>query len=790
MTPRRIWAYRPMGDTAAVIKVCAAGCLGRQPLLGILNRQKAMKANEKQTNNGNGSGGRSVERTELLALQPVRILVKRRWQLAGCLVLVCSLAFAATVLRKPKYEATAKVQVVMDQPQIGGIASSASGGSGDYFTTQCQLLQSRHVLSRTAEKLNTDGGNWQFTDEGVKKLQEHVKVKPISGSRLIDIVGVAHNGEEAAAIANQLTAAFVETSTEARQDTNGRIAKRVEEQIQGYDAEIGQIEEQIEKFRQENLITGEDGSLGSLENRLEAIEKELTDTQMRRLKLETQKDTVGNLLTSGKGLSDDEILVPEVNSNSRVVYLRETLNRLQEEESQLACAYLPGHQKLRNIRIQIAECQANLADQKRKLLQALQESTLEEYAGTIKKEESLAAMLKQQKSDGVRLTEQNQEYQKLLEERDMAQKFKSDCMVQLRQFTLREGMSESPVKVVDAAHIPTQPAGLSKAHQAVSILLLGMLFSVAFVFVMERLTTETESAAASTPAVYVPVGMQPGYPWASLYGQPSYAGAAPYSMPEEPASVSMEPAGGVVGGGAGVLGYVEEIELGGRGSGDLAYSARCQIVDSDQSSAAAESFREIGTRLLGRFGKTQQNVVVTSEAGGNGKTTCACNLALFLARSGRKVLLVDANRTAPAGDRVFGKAEGQPGLSEVLAEMGLLEEAIQPTETDHLMVMHQSGAGAAADYDMTQLSRLDHELRQRFDWVLYDAGSLPDAFTRDVLQAAGKALFITTAVDPAVSARACEQIERCGAVNLGVVNNTCRVSTAAKSPGSAAGIGT
>lgn len=749
-----------------------------------------MKSNEKQTNNGNGSGGKSVERAELLAFQPVRILVKRRWQLAGCLVLVCSLAFAATVLRKPKYEATAKVQVVMDQPQIGGIASSGSGGSGDYFTTQCQLLQSRHVLARTAEKLNAESGHWQFTDEGIKELQDHVKVKPISGSRLIDIVGVATSGPEAAAIANQLTAAFIDTSTEARQATNTRIAERVQEQIAGYEAEIGQIEEQIEAFRQEHLITGEEGSLRPLESRLEAIEKELTDAQMRRIKLESQKDTVQNLLASGKGISDDEILVPEVNSNSRVVYLREALNRLQLEESQLARAYLPGHQKLRNIRIQIAECQANLAEQKRKLLQALQESTLEEYAGTIKKEESLAAMLKQQKTDGVRLTEQNQEYRKLLEERDMAQKFKSDCMVQLRQFSLREGMSESPVKVVDAAHIPTQPAGLSKAHQAVSIILLGMLFSVAFVFVMERLTTDAGMAAASTPAVYVPVGMQPGYPWASMYGQPMYAGAAPHSMPEEPAAVSMEPAGVAVGGGAGVLGFVDEIELGGGGSGDPAYSARCQIVDSDQSSAAAESFREIGTRLLGRFGKTQQNVAVTSEAGGSGKTTCACNLALFLARSGRKVLLVDANRTAPALDRVFGKAEGQPGLSEVLAEMGLLEEAIQPTEADHLMVMHQSGAGAGADYDMAQLSRLDHELRQRFDWVLYDAGSLPDAFTRDVLQAAGKALFITTAVDPAVSARACEQVERCGAVNLGVVSNSCRVSTAAKSPGAAAGVRT
>ena len=64
---------------------------------------------------------------------PFGILVRRRWQLLACLLLVCGVAFAATALRKQRYQAVARVEVVMDQPQISGIISNVGG---DYFSTQ------------------------------------------------------------------------------------------------------------------------------------------------------------------------------------------------------------------------------------------------------------------------------------------------------------------------------------------------------------------------------------------------------------------------------------------------------------------------------------------------------------------------------------------------------------------------------------------------------------------------------------------------------------------------------
>jgi Mrp family chromosome partitioning ATPase len=392
--------------------------------------------------------------------------------------------------------------------------------------------------------------------------------------------------------------------------------------------------------------------------------------------------------------------------------------------------------------------------------------------------------LNHQKEVGVKLTQRHQEYQKLLADYEMSQKFKTECIAQLRQFNLKEGMSESPVKVVDAAHIPTKPAGLNKVHQAVSILLLGLLFSVAFIFVLERFSMEAQVPAQQSPKpMYIPVGMQPGMNWANMYGQPTYPMDMPFqaSSPEQSDMAAMEMAGTSTDLSQ-ILGQLNNIELGGDSFGNLAFSARCRIVHTDQSSSPAESFREIGSQLLSRFGNTQQNIVITGDSDQNGKTTCACNLALFLAQSGRKVLLIDANRNKPALHRVFTASKGTPGLSDVLEDVSLLDEALQSAQVENLMIIHNSiDDDRAVDHDISRLSSLNQELRQRFDWIIYDTASIVDEFAKEILQVVGKTLFVTTDTELSAQHAATEQIEICGALNLGFVHNSYCTSSSSLS---------
>ena len=346
----------------------------------------------------------------------LQVLVRRRWQLLACLLLVCSIAFAATALQKPRYEATARVHVVMDKPRIGNLQGTSYSDTGNYFNTQCQLLQSRHVLNKAAQKLSAMGGPSDLSgvahdSQQLESLKNSIKVVPVSGSRLIDITGVAEEGPIAAAIANQLTAAFIESSKEGRVAANKRIAKQVEEQISSLNEKIADQEDEINQFRQVNLITGTDTALAAAENRISTIEQQVTRAQMAHLELQAKQDKLHRMITNGQGLGESELSLPEIDNHRDVQALKTELGRLAQSKVKLDQAYLPGHPKLENVRVRIANMQTQLMDQKHDLMKALLNDVKDRTAEAVSQEESLLVMLNEQKDNGVQLTQQAQQYE-------------------------------------------------------------------------------------------------------------------------------------------------------------------------------------------------------------------------------------------------------------------------------------------------------------------------------------------------------------------------------------------
>ena len=93
-----------------------------------------------------------------------------------------------------------------------------------------------------------------------------------------------------------------------------------------------------------------------------------------------------------------------------------------------------------------------------------------------------------------------------------------------------------------------------------------------------------------------------------------------------------------------------------------------------------ESIDSTRAMLLSHTGsqghREHQMIMVTSAMSGEGKTTLACHLAISLAQSGRKTLLIDADLRRPAIHQVFG-ISASPGLSDVLRQKATLAEVIQ-----------------------------------------------------------------------------------------------------------------
>ena len=150
-----------------------------------------------------------------------------------------------------------------------------------------------------------------------------------------------------------------------------------------------------------------------------------------------------------------------------------------------------------------------------------------------------------------------------------------------------------------------------------------------------------------------------------------------------------------------------------------------------------ESIDGIAARLLRRGELEQRRVLMVSSAdSGEGKTTLAAQLAMSLARAGRRTLLIDFDLRQPTLDQAFGIA-AVPGVSEILRGENDLASALHATPTPNFFVL------TAGQWDRTALSALSNnviggmmkELRDEFEFVIIDSSPiLPVADSRYVSQ--------------------------------------------------------
>jgi len=197
-------------------------------------------------------------------------------------------------------------------------------------------------------------------------------------------------------------------------------------------------------------------------------------------------------------------------------------------------------------------------------------------------------------------------------------------------------------------------------------------------------------------------------------------------------------------------------------------------------SMVAEAFRHIRTNLqFSAPADRQRSVLVTSPRPDDGKTTVACNLAIAVAQSGRRVLLVDANFRRPAIHSCFPDAGGK-GLSNLLIGDGDVAAHAVATQTPGLSVLG-SGPTPPNPGELLggkQLQSFLTEATSRYDQVILDAP--PVLLASDVSVAATSldgVILVVRANENSrgVARRACRVVGEVGGHLFGVVLNAAQV---------------
>jgi capsular exopolysaccharide synthesis family protein len=207
------------------------------------------------------------------------------------------------------------------------------------------------------------------------------------------------------------------------------------------------------------------------------------------------------------------------------------------------------------------------------------------------------------------------------------------------------------------------------------------------------------------------------------------------------------------------------------------HAEKAELVTREEPGApASEAYRTLATNV--RFFRSQQPLrvlVVTSAMPSEGKSATAANLAVVLAETGLRTVLVDADLRRPRASRFLGVSE-RAGLREALEGARDLVDVIQATDTENLWIV---GAGAIPSDPVSLLAGPNADavfegLRRVADIVVCDAPPvLPVADASVLAEESDAVLFVH---DPSISNRtaledAVRQLRTAGGAIIGGVYN-------------------
>ncbi len=166
---------------------------------------------------------------------------------------------------------------------------------------------------------------------------------------------------------------------------------------------------------------------------------------------------------------------------------------------------------------------------------------------------------------------------------------------------------------------------------------------------------------------------------------------------------------------------------------DLTILAQIPSVKRGQSttflngiSPQGESYRRLRTNILA-LGQDSalRTILITSAEPGEGKSTTVVNLALALAHTGHKVVLVDSDLRRPTIHKICDLAN-QNGLSSVLTQKTALVDALQDSHIAGISVLTSGPlpSNSAELLEAPEMSALIKKLSQTFDFVLIDTPAL------------------------------------------------------------------
>ena len=643
----------------------------------------------------------------------LRILRKHVWMILGITIVVPVLV-GLYVAKLPKiYESSTILEINSSAPQyLGqGFKDRVEISSGDWWSqqetlqTELQRLHSRSLSVLVSNALcnkklvlhgqETNGfsaatGFASCDANNIKHgapMFQVARLDPIKDSRVV-VLSYQHSEPEVAAlVANTIAQVYVQHNLERRQTESEGAATWLGDQYGDLSTQLNDAEHALIEFKKKNNVIAV--AVADQQNDLSSMRKKLADelgtVQVKLIALKAQRSQYEKLKSNdpltdvSPGSADSQVML-----KMKEMYIDQYAKLLEMKGK-----YLEKHPA---VIAQDARVQAIRADMVREA--GLAAKNVEaQYETMGRQEHDLKTALDASTREALLLEQKAIEYNKLKRQFDHLVTISEQVGGREREQALAGRLKTNNVGIVDAALVPEAPIAPNVPRSIGVAIVLALVLGVGLAFALELMDSTVKTQEDVERAVGAAfLGLIPSID-ETAEDRTSPRSASPVAPPPALADIIRA------------------------GSKDL-------YVLTHPKSAVAECCRAIRTNLLFMTPDSPaKTLLVTSAGPQEGKSTTAINLAITLAQSGLRVLLVDTDMRRPRLHKAFGIPANVDGVSRAILGETDVMKSIRETGVPNLSLL-PCGACPPNPSELLHAQRFVHikdTLLEHFDRVIFDS---------------------------------------------------------------------
>ena len=562
------------------------------------------------------------------------VLRRRKWIFISFFLITVTTIAIGTFKQQKIYRATATVIVDARSPEVLSgrdvrdvveLGESNYWGYRDYIETQYEIIKSRRLAHAVIKKLKLlNQKDFKKAKDPIGLLLKKLEVKSIRDTRMIGIQIDDKNPKQAARLANEFARSYVYSNLALKIKISGEAQEWLRQEVEKQKRRVTESELNLQVYKEENNVVSIKNQENITNDSLERLNAGYVDAQKRRVKAET---TYKSLLDK-EGEMLLENLPALLAENETLLQLKNDYLKQEALLTDYKKVYKHKHPKMIRLLDNIAYLASRIKDE-----------VGNDYKSALEEERKLKIALDGEKKKALELDRKIIDYNALQREVDTNERMLEIVLNRLKETSISSQVQANNIRIQDMAEVPRKPIKPRKKLNIIFSMILGFAGGIGLAFFRDYMDTTLRDPAEIAALLQIPV-----------------------------------------------LGSVPRVRTDGKNIKKKLDIDR--IVEKDSHSLAAEAYRSIRTNLLFSLNHSSsaKSLVITSSVPREGKTLTAVNLAMMIANSGERVLLVDADMRKPRVHTIFND-KNESGLSEFLSGKKDFNSVVRHSGNDNLYVV-------------------------------------------------------------------------------------------------------